>query len=202
MKNKKILAHTVIVLLLVVPIISISDSTLQLLGTSTNINKPIKKIIDNHYTNLKDSKSYNLKPIDVQLIKSTPKSSITVPETYKVSGTAWSDPPGSWWDTDWEYRVNVTISETAGFDRDDWPVDIFIRFNPPAHKYSIRVVEVTALGFNEIPSQVWNITYFNSTHLSSATVTFLVDILGNTYKRYQIYWSTDTADPPAIVKES
>ncbi|MEX0567532.1 MAG: hypothetical protein Q6363_000025, partial [Candidatus Njordarchaeota archaeon] len=107
---------------------------------------------------------------------------------------------GKWWDENWEYRINVTITEPGVEARTDWPVDVFIHFDPPAFKYSIRVIKVTGGSFTEVSSQVWNVTYYNNTHLSSATVTFLATIAKGATQEYQIYWSIDYTDPPSYPK--
>ncbi|MHA1609692.1 MAG: hypothetical protein ACTSUJ_06770, partial [Candidatus Njordarchaeales archaeon] len=141
-----------------------------------------------------------LKPIDQELLENTPKQSLSEVETIRISGITWTKAPGSWWDTDWEYRINVTVTEPGVVDRKDWPVDVYLTFDPPAYKYSIRVIYFDGYDFNEIPSQVWNVTYCNSTHLSAATVTFLVDLNKGESKVYQIYWSIDDTDPPLYSK--
>ena len=107
---------------------------------------------------------------------------------------------GLWWNPDWEYRINVTVSEPGVVNRTNWPVDVFIMFDPPAFKYSIRVIRVDGNSFTEIPSQIWNVTYYNETHLSSATITFLVTMAKGESQLHQIYWSTDYTDPPSYTK--
>ena len=143
---------------------------------------------------------YSLKPIDKRVISSPPSVAKSTPERYIVQGITWTNPPGTWWDTDWEYRINVTVTEPNIADRTNWPIDVYVTFDPPAFKYSIRVIEVSATGLKEIPSQIWDVTYHNTTHLSSAYVTFLVNISRNQAKVYQIYWSTDYTDPPVYAK--
>ncbi|MGQ4892372.1 MAG: hypothetical protein ACP6IP_07790 [Candidatus Njordarchaeia archaeon] len=112
----------------------------------------------------------------------------------------WSESPGGWWDTDWEYRINVTITEPGISDRSDWPVDVYVKFTPPAFKYSIRVIRWDGIQYTETPYQPWNITYYNSTHISSATITFLVNLLKGSSVKYQIYWSTSYKDLPTYPK--
>ncbi len=141
------------------------------------------------------------KPIDDELLKNPPIAKVGGSESIGLMGVQWNDSPAGWWDTDWEYRINVTIQEPGVSSRSDWPVDVFIRFNPPAFKFSIRVVRYSYPYYIEIPSQVWNLTYYNETHLSSATVTFIVDNIPlNGVVEYQIYWSVDYTDPPRYDK--
>ncbi|MHA1617178.1 MAG: carboxypeptidase-like regulatory domain-containing protein [Candidatus Njordarchaeales archaeon] len=139
-----------------------------------------------------------LKPIDTEILENKPEATISGVETVKASGITWTNPPGTWWDTDWEYRINVTVTEPEVVDRVDWPVDIYVTFDPPAYKYSIRVIDASS--FQEIPSQIWNVTYYNSSHLTAATVTFLVNLAKGASKVYQIYWSVDFTDPPNYSK--
>ncbi len=141
------------------------------------------------------------KPIDNELLENPPIAKIGGSESISLLGVQWNDSPAGWWDTDWEYRVNVTIQEPGVAARSDWPVDIFIRFSPPAFKFSIRVVRYSYPYYIEVPSQVWNLTYYNDTHLASATVTFIIDSLPlNGVAEYQIYWSIDYTDPPRYDK--
>ncbi|OYT51590.1 MAG: hypothetical protein B6U76_10820, partial [Desulfurococcales archaeon ex4484_217_2] len=139
-----------------------------------------------------------LKPIDQELLENAPKQSLSEVETIRISGITWTKAPGSWWDTDWEYRINVTVTELGVVDRVDWPVDVYVKFDPPAYKYSIRAIDASSL--QEIPSQIWNVTYYNSSHLTAATVTFLVNLAKGASKVYQIYWSVDFTDPPNYSK--
>jgi len=129
------------------------------------------------------------------LQKLKPKAQPEKPENYLQLNSL-----SSWWNTSWEYRINVTVSEPNSIARNNWPIDVRIDFSPPAYKYSIRVIEPIAGEWNEIPYQIWNITYVNSTHIQSATITFPVIINKGETKIYQVYWSINYKDPPAYSK--
>ena len=55
------------------------------------------------------------------LEKLKPKTQLEKPEYYLHL-----DSLSNWWNTDWEYRVNVTISEPNIIARDNWPIDVHI----------------------------------------------------------------------------
>jgi len=113
-----------------------------------------------------------------------------------------NDGQSLWWNRSWEFRVNVSVSESGVINRTDWPVDVYMSFDPVAHKYSIRVVRVLSADpyFIEIPYQLWNVSLVNSTHVSHATITFMVSIQAGSTEDFQIYWSTREMDPPSYTK--
>ena len=185
-----------LIILLIAPIFTIYEVKMM----NTKNKKSVEELIVKEKKTPSGKGKHRLVPISQELIRKNLKTRKSRPKTYKISGVTWTNPPGDWWDTDWEYRVNVTVKEPNVTDRNNWPVDVYLIFNPPAFKYSIRVIRVSSGTFTEIPSQVWNVTYYNDTHLTAATVTFLVTISKNGSKLYQIYWSTDYTDPPAYPK--
>ena len=105
-----------------------------------------------------------------------------------------------WWNSSWEYRVNITVSEPGIMARINWPLDVYLEFIPRAHKYSIRVLRYSGGTWNEVPYQLWNVTYENSTHIRSATITFPVTINVGETRIYQVYWSAKYKDPPSYRK--
>ena len=117
-------------------------------------------------------------------------------------GSTWSGKPGGWWDTDWEYRVNVTLTENASIDRVDWPVDVYIEFAPPAFKYSIRIIKVDDSTYTEVPYQPWNITYTDDSkqYIKSATITFPATVAAYSSALYQVYWSVTYKDLPTYTR--
>ena len=194
MYTKKVKSALIILTFLITPFL-IYEQNIQM--ASNEVHSPIQK----SYTKESTYRNYNKwKPIDKKLIENPPTKELSTPERFIASGVTWTKDPGGWWDTEWEYRINVTITEPNVVDRTDWPVDVYVKFDPPAFKYSIRVVRVESTGYVEVPSQVWAVTYHNDTHLSAAKVTFLVTIPKGGIKKYQIYWSTDYVDPPVYSK--
>jgi len=106
-----------------------------------------------------------------------------------------------WWNREWEYRVNVTVSEPGVIERHEWPVDLYMNFMPPAHKYSIRVLEVQGGSFLETPYQISNVTMENTTHISSGLISFFVSLNKGESKIFQVYWSPTEKDPPSYTKK-
>ncbi|MGQ4892373.1 MAG: MSCRAMM family protein [Candidatus Njordarchaeia archaeon] len=127
-------------------------------------------------------------PIDNEVLENPPETVSGPIERISPMGS-WTSDPGDWWDTDWEYRINITVTEPNIADRTDWPVEVFLNFHPPAHKYSIRVYDVT-LG-TLISYQIDNVTYADSenNYVDSATISFLVTLSEGESRVYQIYWS-------------
>ena len=148
----------------------------------------ISSLVNNWDSPLSDIQESKLKPIDNELLENPPSATVGPRQDIGLMG-AYSGDPSDWWDTDWEYRVNVTVTEPGVADRTNWPVNVFVNFDPPAHKYSIRVYDV-ALGIT-IDYQLSNVTYADADHnyLSSATVSFYVTISKGSSRIYQIYWS-------------
>nr|NIQ06018.1 hypothetical protein [Candidatus Korarchaeota archaeon]NIU83841.1 hypothetical protein [Candidatus Thorarchaeota archaeon]NIW13983.1 hypothetical protein [Candidatus Thorarchaeota archaeon]NIW53599.1 hypothetical protein [Candidatus Korarchaeota archaeon] len=132
--------------------------------------------------------------MDRNLLEQSPKPITAPTERFSTQGESWDNPPGDWWNTSWEYRVNVTITEPGIVSRTNWPVTVQVDFTPSAYEYSIRVVNASS--GKRIPSQPWNLKYATSHYLSSAKVTFLVNIPKGLNRTYQVYWSVDSTDPP------
>ena len=97
-----------------------------------------------------------------------------------------------WWNSTFPYRINVTVTESSGYDRENWYVSKYVKFDPPAYIYGIRVVDYDTE--EVVPSQIWNATMVNSTHISAATVTFLANISANSEKKFAIYWTTSVVE--------
>ncbi|NIQ06653.1 MAG: hypothetical protein GWO20_13275 [Candidatus Korarchaeota archaeon] len=135
-----------------------------------------------------------IRQIDNQLLNSPPKPKTSSPEHLHTQGERWIKSPGQWWDTSWEYRQNVSITEPNGEGRSDWPIHVVLNFTPPAYYYSIRVIDPDN---NELPYQPWNLTYVNSSYLDAATISFMVDTAPPDSKTYQVYWSTSDKPLPS-----
>ena len=172
-----------LLLMLILPIIGVFNVKFNDNSTSNAINKT-QLIVPKHTSEL----NFNYP-------KKVAKYSGTF-NNYKTQGFEWTKDTGYWWDTSWEYRRNITISSSIAIS--DWPITVRISFNPPAYKYSIRVVD--ELG-NEIPSQLSDIEYVNATHIASANVSFLVSFSSAGTKTYSVYWRTKYTDPPTYTKK-
>ncbi|MHA1264271.1 MAG: hypothetical protein ACTSRS_03470 [Candidatus Helarchaeota archaeon] len=113
-----------------------------------------------------------------------------------------SDGASSWWNNSYRYRVMINISEPGISNRNNEPIDLWINFSALAENdesncgnNSIRVLEYSGTNWNELPSQVWNVTYGIGSNISSATITFQVDIAQGETKSYYLYYN-ETAQPP------
>ncbi|MGQ4892704.1 MAG: hypothetical protein ACP6IP_09505 [Candidatus Njordarchaeia archaeon] len=115
---------------------------------------------------------------------------------YNTLGTQVNSPsyPGLWHDNDYNYRINITVKETYGLDRTNWPLDVYVHFDPWANKNGLKIVDSTG---NDVVFQVWNTTG-NTTHLSAATITFLVDISANSNETYFLYFDTKSVGKPTF----
>ncbi len=101
------------------------------------------------------------------------------------------------WNYTWRYRRNITITEPNTADRTFFPVDIFLTFDSgTCINNSVRVNQTFDAGSEVVtPCQVWNVTYEQGTSfISSATVTFLVNVSQNSDANFSIYYS-DAPDP-------
>jgi len=191
MKYRKFKA-LIIILMMVTPLTILMDNIISTSYSEKSTNS-IAEI-----SSASNNPEVRLKPIDDHLIRNPIKTDMDhVDSLVSIGGITWTDPPGTWWDTDWEYRVNITVREPGVANRSDWPVTVYMKFSPHAYKYSVRIIDPNG---GEIPSQVWNITYVNTTHIESCSVTFLIDINKNEEKTYALYWSIDETDPPTYPK--
>ena len=108
-----------------------------------------------------------------------------------VTGTHY---PGGWENTNYNYRVNITVSEPAGYARQDWPVDVYIEFDPWANRQGITVMDENG---NNVTFQIWNSTG-NTTHIASATITFLATVGAYGTAKYYVYYDTDPVGKPTF----
>lgn len=117
---------------------------------------------------------------------------------YPATSVAVGEP---WWDTDWTYRVGLTIGAN-GFARDDKPVEVDVNFTTLLNGLgdsgaldpnSIRVVEINAGGAvidNAVPFQFDKISTYNATTNARGTLVFLMkDATGaSATRRYHVYF--------------
>jgi len=103
--------------------------------------------------------------------------------------------PSTWWNKSYRYRIEMNITEPNKAERINEPVDVWINFTDVAPNNvsacgndSIRVLEYSGSTWTLIPSQVWNVTYKNG-NVSTATITFPVNISQGEVKPYYIYYN-------------
>lgn len=102
--------------------------------------------------------------------------------------------PGEWHNISYNYRINITVTEPAGYSRINWPVDVYVKFNPCANRQGIRLVNKTG---GIVVFQIWNSTG-NQTHMMSATITFLATVGAGSSAEYYIYYDTKPVGRPVF----
>jgi len=189
---KKLFSGIMLILMLALPV------TVLVHNITFNTIDSLKSNVASTNDNGAGSKSPVLDtiPIHKSLNKQLDTKLGNIDSIVSKQGITWTKPPGNWWDTSWGYRINVTITNDE-YDRNNWPVTVHINFNPVAYKYSIRVVDDNN---QEIPSQLSDVSYYNSTHIASANVTFLLTLNAFESANYSIYWRTKYTDPPTYTK--
>ena len=106
-----------------------------------------------------------------------------------------SSQSGEWWNSSYRYRTEIKLEEPGFFNRTNEPVDVYLTFaQDSCHKDTLRVLE---RNIDEIPNQVWNISYYDATYIESATITFLANVNKSETVSYYIYYS-DTNDDDKI----
>jgi len=120
-------------------------------------------------------------------------------------------------DKNWKNYKSIVLSETAGIDRKNEPVEVLLPFYPDKAKHlkrTIRVVSVDPITYalEEVPSQVYDIQkYLNKDNLApdsdgnptrkiplwmptvTARVAFLADVPAKSSKVFLIYYNNDNA---------
>jgi hypothetical protein len=106
-----------------------------------------------------------------------------------------------WWDTNYNSRRMITLTEPGISDRILEPIDVFLTFTTgEAIVDSIRVAFFNGSEWIEETSQIWNETTYTvglNTYYNSCTVTFLTNITESSQKIYYIYYD-DSYNIPAI----
>ncbi len=124
---------------------------------------------------------------------------------------------GSVFDLAWKGYKAVVLSETAGVERKNEPVEVLLAFYPDEAEHlvrDVRVVEINpeTFAWKEIPSQVWDIKKFMKEDdlapdesgkptrgiplwmpTVTARVAFLADVPARTSKVFLIYYNNENA---------
>lgn len=102
----------------------------------------------------------------------------------------------SWWNSSWQYRKNITLSETRGIDRTFEPVQVYLSIGSGKVNNctkEMRVIDETGI---EIPSQVYNETYVGG-GCTACTLVFEANLTSNAQKNYTVYYGSPTAGMPS-----
>ncbi|MBN2150339.1 MAG: hypothetical protein JW839_02720 [Candidatus Lokiarchaeota archaeon] len=112
----------------------------------------------------------------------------------------------SWWNSAWDYRKKITITEPNMMAREREPVDIYLTFTGnEARVNSIRLTlfNGSSNAWYEVPSQVWNATtHSNGTanFYDSCSVTFLLNMTKADSEVYYVYYDPVVSTPPSYTK--
>ncbi len=96
--------------------------------------------------------------------------------------------PSDWYNTNWKYRVKVTVTENSGINRDAVPITVHLSFQPEQARVGTIMVLDNSSG-KELPYQLWNVTYYNASFYKSLYVTWIGTLSAHETKIYYVYWS-------------
>ena len=94
----------------------------------------------------------------------------------------------------WRYRINITLKNPLSVDVENIPIEFYSNFSQyNCLNNSLRLFKGLPPSSEEVPSQVWNISYFSGTNfISGATITFLVNLTAGQKVNYYLYYSNDS----------
>ena len=110
-----------------------------------------------------------------------------------------------WWDTSWSYRQEITLPIDTSTTHAKWqPVDLQIHFEHPCwaptdEQHSIRVVMHDDQQIEELESQIYDLTYRDTTHILSCNLVFLIPETASGDEQYYVYYNeavTPASDYP------
>lgn len=156
---------------------------------------------------------------DIKITVRLKKSAKPSPDDRFISKTVRLTAPSGTnvFDTAWKNYKSVVLSETAGIDRKQEPVEVLLPFYPDEAndlKREIRVVAVNPVDFSllEVPSQVYDIQqYIEEDNLEpleegqpkrhiplwmptvTCRVSFLADVAAKTSQVYLVYYNNEKA---------
>ena len=96
--------------------------------------------------------------------------------------------------TKWRYRINITLNNPLSIDVENIPIDFYINFNQyECLNNSLTLFDNLAGSSEEVPIQIWNISYYGSTtFIESSTITFLINLSASELTKYYLYYSNDS----------
>jgi len=107
-------------------------------------------------------------------------------------------PTEEWWNVDWDSRIGVNLTETAGLARVNEPTDIEITFEPAKCRDPYKEVRVTYFDGSkwiEVPSQVYNVK-MEGEYAKSCNVVFLANCPAYGIVTYYVYYNNPDASAP------
>jgi len=99
----------------------------------------------------------------------------------------------NWWDSRYDYRRKVSVTEPNNLTRIYEPVEVYLTFVQGScfSKDTIRVAYWNGSTWSEISSQVYNVTLWGDNTVKSATILWNVDVELNSSKDYYVYYDED-----------
>jgi len=159
----------------------------------------VRKYVDPEpSTSVGSEKSYSYYPTDYNILTGNYVSG-NVPASVQVVDSNYfvvENPPlttPTWWDSKYDYRRKVTVTEPNKLARTYEPVEVYLTFAQGScfSKDTIRVAYWNGSSWSEIPSQVYNVTLWGDNTVRSATILWNVDVELNTSKDYYVYYDMD-----------
>lgn len=116
-----------------------------------------------------------------------------------------NDEPSNVWKEEWTFhqKINPFIQTYADAAKNQ-PIDILVNFDQRCwaeneKNHSIRVCCWDTKKWYELESQIYNLTYFDDTHISSCRIIFLIPTFANGKESYYIYYDDGEKQPPSYM---
>ena len=100
-----------------------------------------------------------------------------------------------WYNLGWNYAQMVTLSETAGIERINEVVDIFVVLEPGRCANATREIRVISQDNKDVPCQVYNIT-MEEGYVRSCNIVFLANVSALSSQTYYVIYDNPYADVP------
>jgi len=107
-----------------------------------------------------------------------------------------------WWNTAWSFRQEIVLGLNTNDEGVTYqPVDLPIRFNSPCwveseSTHSIRMICQSKTSDRELESQIYDLVFSDTTHITSCNLVFLVPPQTDGSERYYLYYDdSPTASP-------
>ncbi|UCG95905.1 MAG: DNRLRE domain-containing protein [archaeon] len=101
-----------------------------------------------------------------------------------------------WWNSSWESRKQVNVTEPGVGDRTFWPIDTYVTFAQGKVVNCTKEIRVTSGKIDEISSQVYDEKY-SSGYCVGANVVFLSNVSEGSTSTYYIYYNNSQASKPS-----
>ncbi|UCF12386.1 MAG: carboxypeptidase regulatory-like domain-containing protein [Thermoplasmatales archaeon] len=106
------------------------------------------------------------------------------------------------WNKEWSYRQEIQLPITTNDSHAKYqPIDIRLNFDNPCwtkneNETSIRVCCWNGQKWFELESQIYDLSYIDTTHLQECSLIFLVSGIANGNEKYFVYYDDTKKSPP------